>query len=222
MSRTRHHRSNGLMTVTPVPCTSAPLRVTNASPWVRAVAAIRASMTGRGLAGSNRPQRSTPCSSIARMRPAKVVRICSSQPSRILAWAGSFIARRSMPRRTSPSTRTLMNRSVYHPHETTLCAVCPMQTAVLAPTAMITATLTMRPSWRTFIWVASSQRSGQSPSSGGSRKVAALPPISASNQKWWRRRKVRAEARGTLPYWLPLLPRKLAARRVAEVAPVTA
>jgi len=55
----------------------------------------------------------------------------------------------------------------------------------LTPTAMITATDTMRPLWRTFRYVASIQRYGQSPSSGRLRNALTFSSISSHSRLTW-------------------------------------
>jgi hypothetical protein len=58
--------------------------------------------------------------------------------------------------------------------------------SVFTATAIITATETMRPAWRTFTYVASIHRYGQSPSSGPRlRKALTRSSISAHNRETW-------------------------------------
>ena len=57
--------------------------------------------------------------------------------------------------------------------------------SVLTPTAMMTATDTMRPPRRTLRYVASIHRYGHSPSIGRSRKAFTLSSISSHSRDTW-------------------------------------
>src|SRR5215207_8688116 len=57
--------------------------------------------------------------------------------------------------------------------------------SVFTPTAIITATETIRPAWRDFRYVASIHRYGQAPSMGRLRKAFTRSSISAHNRETW-------------------------------------
>ena len=82
--------SHGLRTATPVGSKSATLRVTTDMPCTSAVAAIRASRTGRGSGTCSRALRWATAVSTTRMRPAKAGKTWPfSQARNIAPWDGS-------------------------------------------------------------------------------------------------------------------------------------
>ncbi len=60
-----------------------------------------------------------------------------------------------------------------------------LRPSLFTPTATITATETIRPSWRTFTEVASIQRYGHSPSIGRSRNAPTRSSISWQSRETW-------------------------------------
>ncbi len=87
------------------------------------------------------------------------------------------------PRRVSERKKSVQNGSAsLGPTATPKTSRIP---SVVTPTAIITATETMRPACRTFTYVASIHRYGQSPSSGRLRNAPTRSSMSPHNRDTW-------------------------------------
>ena len=103
--------SKGSTKRAPVLAMSLTFRVKTTRPRSSAVAAISASTAGIGLCVPMCPQRSAMAWSTSMMRFLNSPTVRCSQASSTVVEAGSRLRRRSTPRRSSPTVRTLRNNS---------------------------------------------------------------------------------------------------------------